>query len=75
MVSLHACWHAIINIRKYLFCIDTDDMQFGSMKGKGTTDTIYIVRQMQDKFRPKGKKLYFGFVDLEKLFIEFQKKW
>jgi len=48
--------------------IDIDDMQFGFMKGKGKTDTIFIVRQMQEKFRAKGKKLYFGFVDLEKAF-------
>ena len=40
--------------------IEADDMQFGFMKSKGTT-----VRQMQEKFRVKGKKLYFGFVDLE----------
>jgi len=32
------------------------------------TDAIFIVRQMQEKFRAKGKKLYFGFVDLEKAF-------
>ena len=49
--------------------IDTDGMQFGFVKeGKGTTDAIFIVRQMQEKFRAKGKKLYFGFVDLEKSF-------
>jgi len=42
--------------------IDIGDMQFGFMKGKGTTDVIFIVRQMQ-KFRTKGKKLYFGFVE------------
>jgi len=48
--------------------IDIDDMQFGFMKGKGTTDAIFIVRHMQEKFRAKGKKLYFGFVDLEKAF-------
>jgi len=29
---------------------------------------IFIVRRMQDKFTAKGKKLYFGFVDLEKAF-------
>jgi len=46
--------------------IDIDDMQFGFMKDKGSTDAIFIVRQMQEKFRAKGKKLYFGFVDLEK---------
>ena len=43
-------------------------MQFGFMKGKGTTDAIFTVIQMQEKFRVKGKKLYFGFVDLEKAF-------
>jgi len=45
-----------------------DDMQFGFMKGKGTMNAIFIVRQMQEKFRAKGKKLCFGFVDLEKAF-------
>ena len=29
---------------------------------------IFIVREMQEKFRAKGKKLYFGFVDFEKTF-------
>jgi len=45
--------------------IYTDDMQFGFMRGKGTTYIIFSVREMQEKFRDKGK-LYFGFVDLEK---------
>ena len=45
-----------------------DDMQFGFMKGKGTTDAIFIARQLQENFRVKGKKIYFGFVDLEKAF-------
>jgi len=48
--------------------IDTDYTQFGFLKDKGTTDTIFVVRQMQVRFRAKGKKLYFGFVDLEKSF-------
>jgi len=30
--------------------IKVDDMQFGFMKGKGTTDAIFIVREMQDSF-------------------------
>jgi len=37
------------------------------MKGKGTTDAIFMARETQENFRVKGKKLYFGFVDLEKL--------
>jgi len=48
--------------------IETDDMQFGFMKCKGTTDASFMARQMQENFRVKGKKLYFGFVDLEKAF-------
>jgi len=46
--------------------IEIDDMQFGFMKGKETTDAIFMAGQMQENFRVKGKKLYFGFVDLEK---------
>jgi len=43
-------------------------MKFGFTKAKGTTDAIFIVRQIQEKFRAKGKKLHVGFVDLEKAF-------
>ena len=48
--------------------IEIADMQFGFMKGKGTTDAIFMARQMQENVRVKGKKLYYGFVDLEKAF-------
>jgi len=43
-------------------------MQFGFMPGKGTTDAIFTVRQMQEKYGCKRKNLYFAFVDLEKAF-------
>ena len=53
-----------------LINLQTDDVQFGFLKGKGTTDAIFIVRQMQENFRVKDKKLYyFGFMDLEKAFV------
>ena len=42
-----------------------NDMQFGFMKGRGTTDAIFIARQLQEKYMAKKKKLYFAFVDLE----------
>jgi len=48
--------------------IEVEYMQFGFMKGKGTTDAIFTVRQMQENFRLKGKTLYFGFVNSEKAF-------
>jgi len=36
------------------------------MSHKGTTDAIFMVRQTQEKFGAKGKKLYVGFVNLER---------
>ena len=48
--------------------IKIDDMQFGFMPGRGTTDAIFIVRQLQEKFLAKNKNLYLAFVDLEKAF-------
>ena len=37
--------------------IELDDMQFGFSPGKGTTDAIFIVRQLQEKFLSKNKKI------------------
>ena len=48
--------------------VKIDDMQFGFMAGKGTTDAIFIVRQLQEKYRAKKKDLWMAFVDLEKAF-------
>ena len=58
--------------------VEVDDMQFGFMKGEGSTDAIFIARQMKENFRVKGKKLYFGFVDLEKAsdrFLREMTRW
>ena len=43
-------------------------MQFGLMPGNGTTDAIFIMRQVQEKHQAKKKKLYYAVVDLEKAF-------
>jgi len=40
--------------------IEVDVMQFGFVKGKITTDAIFMARQMQENFRVKGKKLHFS---------------
>jgi hypothetical protein len=48
--------------------VKIDDMQFGFMAGKGTTDAIFIVRQVQEKYLAKNKDLWMAFVDLEKAF-------
>ena len=43
-------------------------MQFEFMTGKGTTDAIFIMRQVQEKHQAKKKKVYYAFVDLDKAF-------
>ena len=48
--------------------VKIDAMQFGFMPGKGNTDAIFTVQQMQEKYGCKRKKLYIAFVDLEKAF-------
>ena len=35
--------------------VSIDGMQFGFMPGRGTTDTISIVRQLQERFTLKKK--------------------
>ena len=48
--------------------INIDDMQFGFSNGKSTTDAIFVVKMMQEKFREKDQDLYFTFVNLEKAY-------
>jgi len=48
--------------------VELDDMQFRFSPGKGTTDAIFIVRQLQEKFLSKNKEVWMAFVDLEKAF-------
>ena len=43
-----------------------DDMPFGFMPERSTTDAIFIVRQLQEKFNAVSKTLYTAFIDLEK---------
>ena len=42
--------------------------QYGVVAGKGKTDTIFILRQLQEKYLENDKELYLVFVDLEKAF-------
>ena len=48
--------------------IKVDDKQFGFSPGKGTTDAVFVVKQMQEKLLEGLKDLYFTFVDLEKAY-------
>ena len=54
--------------------IAIDEMQFAFVPGRGTTDAIFIIQELQEKFLSRkdldGKNLtlFFAFVDLEKAF-------
>ena len=48
--------------------VSIDDSQFGFVPGRGTADTIFVVRQLQEKYLAAKKRLYMAFVDLEKAF-------
>ena len=54
--------------------ISIDDMQFGFMPGRSTTDAIFILRQLQEKHLAKKKKLYLAFVIIEKAFNRVPRK-
>ena len=45
-----------------------DEMQFGFRPGRGTTDAIFIVRQLQEKYLGRKRELWMAFLDLEKAF-------
>ena len=50
-------------------------MQFGFMAGKSTTDAIFIVCQLQEKYLARNKKLWMAFVDRRKLLTGFLGRW
>ena len=48
--------------------------QFGFVPGRGTTDAIFVVRQLQEKYLAANKRLTMAFVDLEKVFDRVPQK-
>ena len=50
------------------------DSQFGFVPGRGTTDAIFVVRQLQEKYLAANKRLYMAFVDLVKAFDQVPRK-
>ena len=47
--------------------VSTDNSQFGFIPGRGTTDAIFVVRQLLQKYLA-ANKTYMAFADLEKVF-------
>lgn len=60
-------WERILNERLKKI-VKIGDCQCGFVEGKGTTDAIFMMRQMQELYGEKNRRLYHIFVDLEKAF-------
>ena len=54
--------------------VSIDDSQFGFFPGRGTTDAIFIVRQLQEKYLAANKRLYMAFLDPENAFDRVPRK-
>jgi hypothetical protein len=54
--------------------VNTDAMQLGFVLGQGTTDAIFILRQMQETHCAANKPPCIAFVDLQKAFDRVQRK-
>ena len=48
--------------------VSIDNSQFGFVPGRGTTDAIFVIRQLQGKYLAANRRLYMAFIDLEKAF-------
>ncbi|GFR73286.1 RNA-directed DNA polymerase from mobile element jockey-like [Elysia marginata] len=48
--------------------VEIDPMQFGFMPGRGTTDAVFTMQQIQEKNQEKKVELFTTFVDLEKAY-------
>ena len=60
--------------RRLKQAVDIDKMQFGFRPGTGTTDAIFIARQLQERCKGKHRELWWAFVDLEKAFDRVPRK-
>ena len=52
-----------------------DDMQFGFMPGRGTTDAIFIVRLLQERYLKKTGNYGWHLLTLRRHSIEYQEKY
>ena len=61
-------------IKRLCRIVSVDVKQSGFMPERGTIDTVFIMRRMQQKHHAKRQRLCMCFVDLEKAFDRVPKK-
>ena len=67
MSHIMKVWERIIEAR-LKDRVEINKEQYGFMLGKGTTDAMFAVRMLMEKYRESQKELYCVFVYLEKAF-------
>ena len=67
-------WERVLN-EKLKQVTSVSKNQFGFTVGKSTAGAMFIVRQLQEKYLEKRKKLYHIFVDLEKAIPRAAIRW
>ena len=46
--------------------VTIDESEFGFVPSRGTTDAIFVIRQLQEKYLTVSKRISMAFMDLEK---------
>ena len=60
------------NLIRQLMTID--ESQFGLVPGSDTTDAIFVIHQLKEKYFTVGKQIYMAIVDLQKVFDRVPQK-
>ena len=67
MSHIMKIWERIIKAR-LRDRVEISKQQYGFMPGKGTTDAIFALRMLMEKYREGQRELHCVFVDLEKAY-------
>ncbi|XP_065315412.1 uncharacterized protein LOC135924285 [Gordionus sp. m RMFG-2023] len=72
--SLKALGDDGIHLLTNLDIIEIGETQFSFIPGRSTTDAIYAIWKVSEKYREKNKKLHMVFLDLENAFDRITRK-
>ena len=54
--------------------VTIDESQFGFIPSRGTTNAIFVIPQLKEKYLVVGKQIYMAFMDLDKAFDQVPRK-